>query len=392
MHDLREQPRSVDLKRLAEMTAEQRRATAEKANKIFEKDAQLQQAALVLREARRLYTLGRSALSRRMDELGHSSAQDYEAVIVEAMNKASMHEFTRDEVADAMQRVVLPFVAFELAAQRSREEAVAEQAAQAEEQKRRANRVPVGLSMAHAAPFGDRGSTVLFVGPRNAIKGLFDHVAQFLPTIEAERRVACVRLLDTLKEHTVVSRFEKEVLDIGVNRWGGQAPNIKEFTRFMSGWMRQTYKSRVDLLIIDDLAELAKALIDGYPRERMAAAALKVVNRWAAENGAAVLAGLPAVEDVPQTHDEATAMGWKELYEHSRVILLRRDEYSFHGRPPGTPERMLVFSSDPSIYQESTDDSVPNCCGVCDQTSAGLREPAAADEAGREAGEAQPGA
>lgn len=321
--ELKEKPRAVDLGVLAAKSKEELAALGQKVNKVTSEDTQLQQAALVLRDSRRLYTLGRAAISRRLDELGYKPDSDIEPVLVEAMNHAAMQEFTRGEVAEAMQHLILPFLAFELAAEQAREEIVEKEVQTKEEEEHRQTRVPIGTTLYGSAPDSQlaRGEVTIIVSRRDDVKAKLDEVAKFVPTLTG-RRVACIRFVDTLKEHTVINRFEKEVLDVGVNRWLQCATTFNNLSSFLKGWMRQTYKSRLDLLLIDDISQAVREPVVGYPVERMAAAANKNLRRWAKENGCAVLAGLPLTADIELPTLDDAGFGWNELRQFARVLVV----------------------------------------------------------------------
>jgi len=314
----------LDSARFAQMDEKELRGIGKRAQKLVDKDRQLQQAAVILRDSRRLYILGRSAISRRLGELGHAPDDGVEFAIVHSMNEASMASFERQEVFDSLRRLMLPWVTFELAAEKEREKAAEKAEEGAREAERRQKAVPTGLPLwpdgAGDLPRG--GEVVVLAGSREPVLRCLRAAADIAARGQSKPRVAAVHFLEQVYQPATINRTEKLVVPVGVNQWLHAATTPNGLDKFMQRWLKQTSNGRADLLLVDDLALAFRPLVSDYPEPRAAGSAQRNLRKWAEDNGCAVLAGLP-LRDLATQDPPVLDADWEQLRAYARLLFVR---------------------------------------------------------------------
>lgn len=285
-----------------DFTEEERNEIGRRAQRLVEKDIRIQAACYTLVIAQRLYNVGLQALNRRMDEL--EIPQAVEVTLVESMKHAARKEFTREEVFSKLQQHTMPWLAAEVQEAKVRETEVVTEAEAGEDQRRR--QVPIPLWFRPSAqwetdpPTLDRTKNMILCGHPKVIQFVLDEIMTVvLHRPPGAYRINVLRLLAELRQHISVTREEgKQFVEVGVNRWMLCGKSLRAVEECLRPWTQRLRKRRVDLLIIDDLAQA----IDGpatVPPQGLASNCHRNFRKWADERGAAVIGCLPLHEKDP---------------------------------------------------------------------------------------------
>ena len=112
---------------------------------------------------------------------------------------------------------------------------------------------------------------------------------------------------------------------VPVNVWSYKLESLKKISKVLGPPLRSMRKQVIDLLIIDDITMLMRAIVSGTSDVRTAGNALRHIRRWAAAVGCGIVAGLPlaAGANVPEV---GTDKDWEQLELYSDLRDVRVEE------------------------------------------------------------------
>lgn len=295
---------------LADKTPEELAELGKRAQKVMNDEPDLQEAGIVMRESRRIFQVAAAAMSRRMNELGHDPQDGIEVILRQSMMHAASQPFERQDVVQNLQRSVIPFLANEVVLEKARveqEDSVVQKQASA---KRKKQVVPLGF-VGPNAETAVRGRTYVFIGHPAVVARCLKSAIAHVVAAKLNPKVVITHFQDTVAAQVMsLNKESKVVVPIGMSEWMHTANSRSGFGKFIAKWQSRAYGQRTDMLVVDDLAQLASASVAGVSPFRLAANAHLTVNRWAAGEDAVVLAGLPLKEMAADAESEIPGDGY----------------------------------------------------------------------------------
>lgn len=317
-----------------EFSPEEREAAKAEATRLIASDPEVNLTCMVLMAARQLYSMARVILQRRLGEVTASAAT--EEILVQAMANKAEAEFTDEELRNKYTSLVPLFFQKEMARNEVQaREAEIDDAKQADAQ-RRGTAIPLGFSALGVSELA-RSKSLLLAGHPKAVQYLLDRVILTAKSAEdtVGPKTVIAHILKTLYTHTDVTKAnnrDKTYVKIGINQALGSGNSLKKFDQLLANWRRLTYKNRVDLLVIDDVAQLYTAGVSGRGSGRNADSANRHVRKWADAAGCAVVAGVPLtgetkadaefVEHIVTGHSTDVVYVWVTKQEAADLSLI----------------------------------------------------------------------
>lgn len=272
-----------------------------KAQKLLEQNPRISKAFFSMIVSVRLYNTAIAAINDEclQAKLGDDSAAIV-YILINSVRKITSKEFERGELSQHIQQHVLEFIAMELSLERERESHIAKESSDSQESIRRRRNITLDYALRQAKADESpcdigRERTVLLVGKRELLQQITD-----VECAAKEYKQTTVRLLDTMKQHTDVSRkgnTNQWYYELGVNRWASFAVTRRRATELLYRMCHRLRGNRLDLLVVDDLSSAGDT--SGQPIHLRAGAAQKIIRQYADEAGAAVLCCLPTYNADP---------------------------------------------------------------------------------------------
>ena len=306
--DVRDQTRLPDCD-VESLDENEKLRFAKKAQSLIEKDVEVQSACVTLLASYQLYNVALAALNRRIDDLSEDAV--VERILIDSMrNAAGKRDISRSDVLKKIHEHVLPWIVAEIAAEREREDEVSKEELEARDEARRQLPVPLGLKPSRSwenpagieGPCVERTKSLVIAGHPGVVKFLLDKVFQaaLRPAGGSEFRPSVLRLVSEMRNHNVIRnrKNRKQSCEVGVNRWLHLARSEKIVAQTLQPFVDFLRGPQVDLLVIDDLAQITKEVKGGanQPQAR-AGRGHRYIRKWADQVGCAVVAGLPFGED-----------------------------------------------------------------------------------------------
>jgi len=311
----------IDPAALSKLNEDHLKLVAADAQKLLSTDAGTAVACLVMKTARQLFVLAAQSLERRLTEL---RANDPAVIkfLHDSMLFWAKREFTREEVAQAISKQVVPFMANELACEGQRQQDTVAETEKAADSERRQLIVPTGLRPELLTGL-TRGTCNVVVGPAAVLSHVVSAVNAYnAPTGEFNPVVVTLSNRMQLVANVSAGK-DKRRLAIPANRWIKQGRSVKTLTDCINPWLKQTHQNRVDLLVIEDMVALADGMEILGP-VRLVSALTRQLCKWADAAGCAVLGMLPfeLSDEIYETPDAE----WTELLAHHEVWFLKTTE------------------------------------------------------------------
>lgn len=305
-----------------ELSDEELQKIAEKSQKLIEKDKQVQAACVALLYAQQLYHAGLASLRRRCEEV--EAERPVEAHLIASMKEASLRPFSRQDLVKKTQAMILPWLAAEIAAEQEREQkALAEQERQYEEARREESfRLPW--------PAGEeedwllaKDQGLILVGDPDAVRDAIEEVlARATGEQVTGRRLVVGHLSLEHKASLAMSKRDrgKQVyLPISPSHWVHQLSTVKRGSRVLAPRLKYAKRHRVDLLLVDDIRQTAKAISSAVAPSQHLQANYRVLRKLCDMLGAFLIGGAH-FEEPPDLGESA----WEILETRSELRFVSR--------------------------------------------------------------------
>lgn len=283
----------------------------EKALKACEEDNELSAAVGAVIGSRRIYWIARNLIVKHLSK----SCPDEKvllALLKEAVRIGDNPLPPEDLIKDVAYRVdgqIRPMVLNEYTRIAEEVARVDKLEAQAAVDVRKSQPIPLGFAHINDEPLMMRErSLVVFGNPKLVEESITSSVEAIKAFNSAAPTEYCVvmHLTDSFKPQALVSSSEmgkRTTVAVGADIATGCAKSHGSFEKFMAQWLRQTYKNRVDVIVIDNLPTLTVETFVGRSPVASAHDAHRIIRRWADDHGCAVLAGIPYNEDQDVSSD-----------------------------------------------------------------------------------------
>ncbi len=288
-----------------ELTEEQQMEAVKEAQKYLEEDAEINLACHAMITSRQLYWMGRIALQRRLKDLTETPGVE-QALAMNIASHADQMQFTSQQVMAGLAGPVLSFVTVETERDLKLLHEVEMARRQAEEQENAGEwEIIPGLTIMRSR------SALVLPTTRDAwpeLAGQIMKAAEDNNEQHGTRKINILHISDKLKADTLIKKSEmgtKNYVEVTMSKAVDSASSIKNFERVIAPYTRVLNKSRVDVILIDDIIPLRKAASTWQTPVKMAEEAHRVVRKWADEQGAAIIACLPLDESELEEHREA---------------------------------------------------------------------------------------
>lgn len=302
---------------------------------LLQGDISVHNACINLVIARRLYNVALQALNRSMDRL--QKEQAVELFLVEAMKHQAAQEFTRADLLDQFSRSTLPWLSTELREEKDREIKLAAGEAAAEEIWRRDQIIPIAFEpepkwdtrSSHGLPGIGRKKTMVLAGHPGAVRCVLDLLMSFALRLKESpqfQRPSVLRLADELVQHNVLHSRESLIFrKLGVNRWLHAGRSVKVLHETVHPFLGSLVRNRIDLCLVDDLAQLIEPPVAGLEPWVVAGTAQRIAHKWALESGCALVCGVPftASQDATKQWDGILLdTKWTQLEVYTDLVQL----------------------------------------------------------------------
>lgn len=295
---------------MANMTAEQLSALQKRVEDLVNDDENFNLFMSVMITAQQLYALARYSLQRECEKESIAWEDGVEEFIIKAAREHSLQPISRPDVLRKVQGCVLKFLTEEIDMQLQDERAEQLRAKAEDHDKRMATKVNVCIG----------GSThELERGTGLVVWGKPKHVEHYLRSCcggETDTTLYCKAEND--KNRTWDRNLPTvRQMNIGMNRWSAMGTSPAKLDKLFKVYLERLHHQECDLVKVDNLPFLGICSMVGRSRVRVAADAFKTLRKWAKEQGAAIVVGIPVLnEDEIEFGDEVN-----EIFgEHNKVI------------------------------------------------------------------------
>lgn len=262
-------------------------------------DSRLGLSAACMLSARRLYEVARQKLYADLSD------EDIAKFIASNVAMQASQPFSDSALRDEISKIVVPFMAMLVSENSKSETEKAKQDAKTESNNRLA--MPVHFLKNHEPV--TRKQTLLLFGNDACIDTCLASIAEHVQ-ISNDPVFVTIRMLQTVGAPTQSMAGDKRYFEIGSSKTMGIADTRKGFDSDMSILLRQMYKNRLDVLIVDDLISLTTETTSTASALSRAEHANKVIRRWADAAGCVVIAGVRS----PDVTADATNWGAHAIF------------------------------------------------------------------------------
>jgi len=332
----REQAIEVHESALAEMTNEQLAEVQARVKQLVGEDESFNLCMAVMIASQQLYALARYSLQRECNKEGISWEDGVEELMIKAAKEHSLQPIARTDVLEKVQRTVLKFLTEEVDMQVQDERAEHMRATAEAHDIRMKTQVQITMPNTTAPkiwevndepgyytvpPAPVQGSNSGFLADRGdaiVVSGGLEAVEEAVSSVARQNEYTTMQLVGTTLRDKLVKKSQTHgSVRVGVNRWSGLAKSPSNFNRVLEPYLKRLHEHLCDIVLVTNLPLLGTEGVAGRSRVRTAEDALHVLRKWAKEQGAVVVAGLPRLgEDAGEWAEEVK----KLLGEHHMIV------------------------------------------------------------------------
>ena len=319
-----EQPIKVYKSALSKMTDAQLDRVKARVKSLVGEDENFNLCLSVMITSQQLYALARYTLQQECKKEGIVWEDGVEETIIKASNEHSTKPISRTAVLESIQRTVLKFLTEEVGKQVEDERAEQMRANAEAHEKRMESTVTVlvdaPILQAHKVHTLERGGKSLIV--HGYLKESQTAVANCVGPADFGSNSVGLTVLhlvpQPIRDKATPKEQTQKWVNVGSNRWTGLAASPSSFAKVLEPFVKRLHGDQCDVILVSNLELLAdRNGLAGRSRVRMADNALRVLRRWAGEQGAVIVAALPMFdEDAPTWRKEIDEV----MGEHNVIV------------------------------------------------------------------------
>lgn len=271
---------------------------------MYEEHGPIAHAASAMLVARRAYYILLSSMNRLCTE--RNLLPEVPQIITDAMADKALEPFDPTNIQTQVVDVLLKHLEFENQVRTALRIHSNREAAKAEEQERRSQDIPVPFPVLTSdLTAGLPRETPLLISGAAPVVEFWGWMlrAHWARQEDAVKKLRVLHL-SMSDRNELLSKEKKQLVSVGRNLWQQHAGSTKQFDKFVGDWLRRFHDERIDVLLVDDLAQFGGPYPGITGPFNKAASGMKVLRRWCEGNGCSLVAGIPLMTD-RMPHDVA---------------------------------------------------------------------------------------